>query len=105
MPVRLIYTGIDPKLVRLVQRIQELTLELQRPRRRDLDHADLEDKERSLEHCADDSPHEMSQPTSSATLHDDRGGSLDRLTRHGRLSRCLSARHSLAPRRPLRNGT
>jgi hypothetical protein len=37
------------ELVRLVRRIQALTLELQGPRRRELDHADVEAKERLLE--------------------------------------------------------
>ena len=37
------------ELVRLVRRIQALTLELQEPRRRELDHADVEAKERLLE--------------------------------------------------------
>jgi hypothetical protein len=35
--------------VRLVRGIQALTLELQEPRRRELDHADVEAKERLLE--------------------------------------------------------
>jgi hypothetical protein len=35
--------------VRLVRRIQALTLELQEPRRRELDHADAEAKEGLLE--------------------------------------------------------
>jgi hypothetical protein len=37
------------ELVRVVRRIQELTLERQGPRRRELDHADVEAKERLLE--------------------------------------------------------
>ena len=37
------------ELPRLVRRIQALTLELQEPRRRELDHADVEAKERLLE--------------------------------------------------------
>jgi hypothetical protein len=37
------------ELVRLVRRIQALTLELQKPRRRELDQADVEAKERLLE--------------------------------------------------------
>ena len=37
------------ELVRLVRRIQELTLELKGPRRRELDHANVEAKERLLE--------------------------------------------------------
>jgi len=37
------------ELVRLVRRIQALTLELQEPRRRELDHADVEAKERLLD--------------------------------------------------------
>jgi hypothetical protein len=37
------------ELVRLVRRIQALTLELQEPRRRELDQADVEAKERLLE--------------------------------------------------------
>jgi hypothetical protein len=37
------------ELVRLVRRVQALTLELQEPRRRELDHADVEAKERLLE--------------------------------------------------------
>jgi hypothetical protein len=37
------------ELVRLVRRIQALTLELQEPWRRELDQADLEAKERLLE--------------------------------------------------------
>ena len=36
------------ELVRLVRRIETLTLELQEPRRRELDHADVEAKERLL---------------------------------------------------------
>ena len=35
------------ELVRLVRRIQALTLELQEPRRRELDHADVKAKERA----------------------------------------------------------
>ncbi len=37
------------ELVRLVRRIETLTLELQEPRRRELDQADVEAKERLLE--------------------------------------------------------
>jgi hypothetical protein len=37
------------ELVRLVRRIQALTLELQEPRRRELDQADVEANERLLE--------------------------------------------------------
>jgi hypothetical protein len=37
------------ELVRLVGRIQALTRELEEPRRRELDHADVEAKERLLE--------------------------------------------------------
>ena len=37
------------ELVRLVRRIQALTFELQEPRRRELDDADVEVKERLLE--------------------------------------------------------
>jgi len=37
------------ELVRLLRLIQALTLELQEPRRRELDHADVEAKERLLE--------------------------------------------------------
>jgi hypothetical protein len=37
------------ELVQLVRRIQALTLELQEPRRRELDHAGVEAKERLLE--------------------------------------------------------
>ena len=37
------------ELVRLVRRIHALTLELQEPRRRELDQADVEPKERLLE--------------------------------------------------------
>jgi len=37
------------ELVRLVRRIQALTLELEEPRRRELEQADVEAKERLLE--------------------------------------------------------
>jgi hypothetical protein len=67
------------ELARLVRRIQALALELQEPRRRELDQADVEAREglhEQLRWRLAAVAH-VPQPMSSATPHDDRGGRLD----------------------------